>query len=152
MEIWLASYEDREGAARTVESRTALDAAKDFALLVPRGDDCAVVVSPAADNAQRLVFDRRGGVFRERQPPPPAPVAAVPPVAVPSVAAPPRVAPRGDTFSYRGWLVSDSFLKRVCAVMGYHFVGSALLGTVFLLLVYGALVSCMSLLNFAINR
>lgn len=28
-----------------------------------------------------------------------------------------------DTFSYKGWLISDRFYKRVLANVGYHFVG-----------------------------
>ncbi|MFA6427873.1 MAG: hypothetical protein WCW16_05575 [Candidatus Magasanikbacteria bacterium] len=28
-----------------------------------------------------------------------------------------------DTFSYKGWLISDSFIKRSFASLGYHFMG-----------------------------
>ena len=28
-----------------------------------------------------------------------------------------------DTFSYKGWLISDSFIKRSLASLGYHFMG-----------------------------
>ena len=42
-----------------------------------------------------------------------------------------------DTYSYRGWLVSDSFWKRAIAVFGYGLVAQliigAVLGVVFLL-------------------
>ena len=31
-----------------------------------------------------------------------------------------------DTFGYKGWLLSDDFLKRTFAVMGYGFVGTIL--------------------------
>jgi hypothetical protein len=143
MESWIASYEDRGNAGRTVESRTALDAAKDFALLVPRGDDCTVVVSSAASPGERLLFDRRSGVFRERLPPPPLPP-VVPPVAPESLpASPSRPAPSGDTFSYRGWLISDSFLKRCFAVVGYAAVGNALIALAIWLLFFGALGGCL---------
>lgn len=30
----------------------------------------------------------------------------------------------GDTYSYRGWLVSDKFLKRAFAIMGHYLVAS----------------------------
>ena len=32
-----------------------------------------------------------------------------------------------DTFSYKGWLNSDHFLKRAFAVVGYYFVGGMLI-------------------------
>jgi hypothetical protein len=42
-----------------------------------------------------------------------------------------------DTYSYRGWLVSDSFLKRTAAVFGYSLVAqlliAAVIGVVFVL-------------------
>ena|GEM_PF-5692858 len=28
-----------------------------------------------------------------------------------------------DTYSYKGWIISDSFIKRSFASMGYHFMG-----------------------------
>jgi hypothetical protein len=28
-----------------------------------------------------------------------------------------------DTFNYKGWLISDSFIKRALAVLGYSIVG-----------------------------
>jgi hypothetical protein len=28
-----------------------------------------------------------------------------------------------DTFGYKGWLISDSFVKRSFASLGYHFMG-----------------------------
>ena len=33
-----------------------------------------------------------------------------------------------DTYSYRGWLVSDSFLKRTAAVFGYALVAPLIIG------------------------
>ena len=35
-----------------------------------------------------------------------------------------------DTYSYRGWLVSDSFLKRTAAVFGYALVAQVIIGAV----------------------
>ena len=35
-----------------------------------------------------------------------------------------------DTYSYRGWLVSDSFLKRTAAVFGYSLVAQLLIAAV----------------------
>jgi len=32
-----------------------------------------------------------------------------------------------DTFSYRGWLVSDSFLKRSFAVLGYYHIAALII-------------------------
>ncbi len=32
-----------------------------------------------------------------------------------------------ETYSYKGWLNSDSFLKRVLAIMGYGAIGQILL-------------------------
>lgn len=48
----------------------------------------------------------------------------------------------GDTFSYKGWLNSDSFLKRALAVVGYNIVGGIVLYIpiiVLILLVSGSL-------------
>lgn len=40
-----------------------------------------------------------------------------------------------DTYSYKGWLVSDSFLKRMLAIMGYNMVGGMIIyGIMFLFL------------------
>lgn len=33
----------------------------------------------------------------------------------------------GDTHSYKGWLNSDSFIKRSVAVVGYYSIGSIIL-------------------------
>ncbi len=65
---WHAHYEDRPSVRRTVESRNALDAAKDFALLSPRADDCAVIVSAVAAPQETMTFDRTAGVFAPRPP------------------------------------------------------------------------------------
>lgn len=35
-----------------------------------------------------------------------------------------------DTYSYKGWLISDSFWKRAIAVVGYSFVGQLVLSLV----------------------
>lgn len=35
-----------------------------------------------------------------------------------------------DTYSYKGWLNSDSFLKRALAVWGYYFVANLIIGVV----------------------
>lgn len=79
MQSWHAHYEDRPALRRTVESRHALDAAKDFALLNPRGDDCSVVVSAVLSPLETCVFDRVSGVFTPRPAGgrPPAPRSAV---------------------------------------------------------------------------
>lgn len=31
--------------------------------------------------------------------------------------------PKIDSFSYKGWLLSDSFIKRSLASLGYHMMG-----------------------------
>jgi hypothetical protein len=147
MESWLAAYEDRGTPTRTVESRTALDAAKDFALLTPRGDDCTVVVSPTADPEKRLFFERHSGVFSERLPPPALPPEPAPPAAPPASVAIPATAPSTgkDTYSHRGWLTSDSFLKRSLAAAGYTAVGHLLVAVAVWLLFLGAMAGCLSL-------
>ena len=142
---------------RTVESKTALDAAKDFALLSPRGDDCAVVVAREAEAATQDFFERRSGVFAARELPPeppalptePAPAATTPPA---DDAAP--LQPKGYLLSdnwptgrYDGWLVSNSFLKRALAVTGYSFVGYALITLTLWLLFLGGLVGCWALVT-----
>ncbi len=35
-----------------------------------------------------------------------------------------------DTYSYRGWLVSDSYWKRALAVFGYGLVAQLIIGAV----------------------
>ncbi len=44
-----------------------------------------------------------------------------------------------DTYSYKGWLVSDHFIKRVAAVYGYYLVGGLVVAAViiFLMLLMG---------------
>ena len=37
-----------------------------------------------------------------------------------------------DTYSYKGWLNSDNFLKRVFAVTGYYTLGSRMITAIFL--------------------
>ena len=39
-----------------------------------------------------------------------------------------------DTFSYKGWLNSDSFIKRMLAIMGYYITGQLLLATIFFMI------------------
>jgi hypothetical protein len=159
---WLVFYEDRPAITRTVESKTALDAAKDFALLTPRGDDCTAVVALAEAADRSEFFERRSGVFAARELPPEPP--ALPPEPVPAMAAPASVPPttaseaprpagylladNWPTGGYRGWLVSDSFIKRVAAVTGYAFVGHVLVALAVWMLVFGALAGCGSLLYF----
>lgn len=46
-----------------------------------------------------------------------------------------------DTYSYKGWLVSDEFVKRTCAVFGYYMVGNLIItGAIFGVMVILALV------------
>ncbi|MFO8016579.1 MAG: hypothetical protein R6U32_05730 [Candidatus Woesearchaeota archaeon] len=40
-----------------------------------------------------------------------------------------------DTYSYKGWLVSDNFLKRAFAVLGYQFVAGMIVYVVILIVV-----------------
>jgi hypothetical protein len=39
-----------------------------------------------------------------------------------------------DTYSYKGWIISDSFFKRMLAIMGYNMVGGLLIYAVFFIL------------------
>ena len=39
-----------------------------------------------------------------------------------------------DTYSYRGWIVSDSFWKRALAVFGYGLVAQFIIGIVLALI------------------
>ncbi len=39
-----------------------------------------------------------------------------------------------DTYSYRGWLVSDSFWKRALAVFGYGLVAQLIIGIILALI------------------
>lgn len=36
-----------------------------------------------------------------------------------------------DTYSYKGWLNSDSFMKRSFAIWGYHFVANLIISIIF---------------------
>ena len=36
-----------------------------------------------------------------------------------------------DTYSYKGWLNSDNFLKRVFAIFGYYTVASLIISAIF---------------------
>lgn len=40
-----------------------------------------------------------------------------------------------DTHSYKGWLNSNSFVKRALAVWGYQLVGNFIIGLIFLIVV-----------------
>jgi hypothetical protein len=40
-----------------------------------------------------------------------------------------------DTYSYRGWLVSDKFYKRALAVYGHYFVGALMIALPIILLI-----------------
>lgn len=50
-----------------------------------------------------------------------------------------------DTYSYQGWLVSDSFLKRAFAVLGHNFVAALIIQValmavlIILLLLFGGI-------------
>ncbi len=46
-----------------------------------------------------------------------------------------------DTFSYKGWLVSDFIMKRSFAVMGHYFLASFVvwIGIMMIVLVFAAL-------------
>ena len=41
-----------------------------------------------------------------------------------------------DTYSYKGWLNSDSFFKRVFAVLGYNMLGSLIIMIPFYILMF----------------
>lgn len=46
-----------------------------------------------------------------------------------------------DTYSYKGWLISDEFVKRTCAVFGYYMVGNLIIsGAIFGVVVIIALI------------
>ncbi|KKP37497.1 hypothetical protein A2483_05900 [Candidatus Peregrinibacteria bacterium RIFOXYC2_FULL_33_13] len=47
-----------------------------------------------------------------------------------------------DTYSYQGWLISDSFIKRSMASVGYHIMGSLFiwLGLLLFALVVGGVI------------
>lgn len=139
MKKWRTSYEDRSGEHLTVESRSALDAAKDFALLRPRGDDCTIEVTPSDAPEQTEMFRRVAGVFSPYAPPVPEPTT---PTHATATATPQTYARNKDTYSYRGWLVSDSFMKRCMAVCGYAFVGQAIIAAIIYAILVGALVGC----------
>lgn len=147
MQRWIVAYEDRADQARTVESRNALDAAKDFALLEVRKSDCSVVVRPAGELDQIEIFDRVSGVFHVRAAPVPPPVPIAPPPQ--ETRSSPSPSPSGgrDTHSYRGWLVSDRFLKRALAAAGYSAVGNAIVAVIVWTLVFGTLAGCFSMVN-----
>lgn len=145
MQRWIVAYEDQAGQVRTVESRNALDAAKDFALLEVRKSDCSVVVRPAGELDKPEFFDRVSGVFQVRPAPPPVPIIP-PPQETPSLSSQPPSAGR-DTRSYNGWLVSDHFLKRALAAAGYSAVGNAIVAVIVWTLVFGTLAGCFSMVN-----
>lgn len=46
-----------------------------------------------------------------------------------------------DTYSYKGWLNSDSFLKRAFAVWGYYFVANLIIGIVMSIIMFGIFAS-----------
>ncbi len=39
--------------------------------------------------------------------------------------------PNEDTYSYMGWLNSDSFMKRAFAIYGYGIIPGLIIGTIF---------------------
>jgi hypothetical protein len=53
---------------------------------------------------------------------------------------------KADTYSYKGWLNSDHFLKRAFAVLGHYMVAAliiygVLLGVILILFIIGAIFS-----------
>jgi len=61
-----------------------------------------------------------------------------------------------DTYSYKGWLVSDNFFKRCFAVYGYYLVAGLILGVIFFLvfglialIMGGSMIGMMTALNSA---
>jgi len=40
--------------------------------------------------------------------------------------------PTKETYSYKGWIISDSFIKRSLAATGYHMVGGLIIYLAFL--------------------
>lgn len=47
---------------------------------------------------------------------------------------------QGDTYSYKGWLISDNFWKRAFAVFGYSLVAPVIIYGAILLLVIVAMI------------
>ncbi|NCS71647.1 MAG: hypothetical protein GW775_00040 [Candidatus Magasanikbacteria bacterium] len=43
-----------------------------------------------------------------------------------------------DTYSYKGWIISDNFFKRMLAFLGYNLVGT--------LFIYGVLIALFTIL------
>ena len=101
MQSWNVFYEDRPAVLRTIESKNALDAAKDYALQVPRADDCAVVVASKLAPQETSTFERRTGVFALR---PPGARATVGPSAGPAAR------------RSRGWLMLPALLAALLAL------------------------------------
>ncbi len=70
---------------------------------------------------------------------------------------PPLPVKSGDTYSYKGWLISDSFIKRAFAVLGYNMVAGLILYipfVIFMFFVVGSMFSAMgpSLMQQQINN
>jgi hypothetical protein len=131
MQKWLAFYQEAPEINAIVTSRNPLDAAKDFALISIRIGDCTIVVRPADKPDPKSVFLRKAGVWAPLQQQLPS---------LPSTHAIGNSA-REDTYSYRGWLVSDSLLKRSFAVYGHLlFAGLILYVAVMIILIGGCAV------------
>lgn len=130
MPKWLAYYQEAPEVNGFVTSRNALDAAKDFALIAIRAGDCTIVVSPADRPEAKSVFVRTAGVWAPLQQRGPS---------LPTTHTGGKPA-RGDTYSYRGWLVSDSLLKRSVAVYGHFVFGGLILSLLLMIVLLGACV------------
>ena len=127
MQRWLVFYQEAPQANGVVTSRSALVAAKDFALISIRSGDCTIVVRPTDAPEPKSVFVRTAGVWASLQERTPS---------LPSTHAVGSSA-RGDTYSYRGWLVSNSLLKRSVAVYGHFLFGALILYLVGMIIVIG---------------
>ncbi len=58
-----------------------------------------------------------------------------------------KVLPVGDTHSYRGWLNSDSFIKRAFAIYGYSIIAQIIVTAAFFALFALAGVSFIGMMN-----
>ncbi|MBU2566980.1 hypothetical protein KKG46_05505 [Patescibacteria group bacterium] len=51
-----------------------------------------------------------------------------------------KTSKKEETYSYKGWLISDSFIKRAMAVLGYQFVASLIINAVIFGIIIGFVV------------
>lgn len=49
-----------------------------------------------------------------------------------------------DTYSYKGWLNSDSFLKRAFAILGYNSVASLIIAIPFYIIMFALILTIFS--------